>query len=156
MVREALATTKQPKIWINGEYIKPSKDSRGYFYIDENGKRVDLRKPLLSFEPFEGITKQIKGHIQKREEENKYLENVYIKQLTQDYETNQKKLAEYLASLGVDVKSKSCLTDAQESKISAFEYLMSKAHHSINRAKMTIRGNLLSNFMDACDLMKWA
>ena len=144
------STENAPKYWQNGQYLTAQKDSKGFFYIDENGQRVDLNKPLLTF----SFAEQTKNFIKKREDENSILETAITsyQKTAEEIKTN---LGNYLASIGIKVGEKDRLNSFQRSKVHDFEYQISQTNHSINRAEMTIRGNLLSNFMDCCSLMKF-
>ena len=151
MAKVELSREKIQEITNKGRKCGPGTND-GYYYKYE-GKTYFIPKKLAVFNVQNPMIKQTKNFIDKRNKSiaaNETLigdNNTLLKKVKAEYN-------EFLKSCGVSIGNEKNLNRSQKAKASVFTNSISKLMSIINRAKMDIRGDLLSNFMDYCSIMK--
>lgn len=152
MAKINLSKQKISTIMQQGRLI--NRDSKGGYTVEYEGKRYYIPKDLAIFNVTNPFASQTRKFIKKRDERIAKNESLLtceadkLKVVKTDFH-------EFLASSGITLGHEENLTEAQKTKIYNFKNAISGAQHAINKFKMYIRGDLLSNFMDYCSLMKY-
>ena len=128
-------------------------DANGGYTVEYNGKRYYIPKNMAIFNATNPLETQTRKFIAKRDKEIAQNEAL-LSMDTDNLNKIKGEFKHYLSSNGITLGKEENLSGEQKAKIYDFQTGISKLKKSINRVKMSIMGDLLSNFMDYCSIMK--